>query len=177
VAKQAIASSRSLRSRYPSRMSRGEELAHRFREAYLPVLAFIESADDRTWLTFIPAEEAAVGAVMNHVAQSMRYNGAVLKAFRLGNPPVQLTQEMIDAFNQAEKAEATEPSRSEILEAMRTGVDRVAASLEAIPDEAFASQTPIDVGDHIAENLEQWTVEITTPHGLDHLETCRSALV
>lgn len=157
-------------------VSQGEEFAHRFRDAYRPVLAFIESADDRTWSTFIPAEGATVAAVMNHVAQSMRYSGAVLKAFRLGNPPIPLTQTMIDAFNQAEKAEAIEAARSEVLEALRTGVDRVAASLEATSDEAFASQTQIYVGDHIAENLERWTVEITTPHGLGHLETCRSAL-
>jgi hypothetical protein len=157
-------------------VSKGEEFAHRFREAYLPVLAFIESADDRTWSTVIPAEGATVAAVMNHVAQSMRYNGAVLKAFRLGNPPIPLTQTMIDAFNQAEKAEAVAPAWSEVLEALRTGVDRVAASLEATSDETFSSQTRIDVGDHVAEDLEQWTVEITTPHGLGHLETCRSAL-
>jgi hypothetical protein len=157
-------------------MSRGQELAQRFREAYMPVLAFVESADERTWSTFIPSEDATVAAVMNHVAQSMRYNGAVLKAFRLGNPPLKLTQKMIDDFNQAEKAAATELARSEVLEAMRTGVDRVAASLEATPDESFASQTPIDVGDHVAESLDQWTVEITTPHGLGHVENCRSAL-
>jgi len=157
-------------------VSRGEELAHRFREAYAPVVAFIESADDRTWTTFVPAEADTVAVVMNHVARSMRYNGAVLKAFRLGTPPVQLTQDVIDAFNQAEKAETTEPARSEVLEAMRTGVDRVAASLEATPDEAFASQTRIEVGDHVANDLEQWTVQITTPHGPGHLGTCRSAL-
>jgi Mycothiol maleylpyruvate isomerase N-terminal domain len=157
-------------------MSRGDELAHSFREAYLPVLAFIESADNRTWSTYIPAEEGTVAAVMNHVAQSMRYSGSVLKAFRLGNPPVQLSQEMIDSFNQAEKAEAGEPAMSAVLEAVRTGVDRIAASLGATPDKEFASETRIQVGDHIAETLEQWTVEITIPHGLGHLETCRSAL-
>jgi hypothetical protein len=62
-------------------MSRGEELARGFREAYKPVVDFIESADDQTWTVFVPGEEATVAAVMNHVAQSMRYNGAVLKAF------------------------------------------------------------------------------------------------
>ena len=157
-------------------MSRGEELASRFREAYLPVVTFIESVDDKAWSTFVPDEQATVAAVMNHVAQSMRYNGSVLKAFRLGSPPIQLTQEMIDGYNQAEKAEASEPSRSEVLEAMRTGVDRVAASLAATPDEAFSSQTKIEVGDHVAKDLAQWTVEITTPHGADHLGSCRSAL-
>jgi hypothetical protein len=157
-------------------VSRGEELAHRFREAYVPVLAFVESADDNTWATFVPAEQATVGAVMNHVAQAMRYNGGVLKAFRLGNPPIALSQEMIDAYNSSEKAETTEPVRNEVLEAMRTGVDRVAISLEATPDEAFTSRTRIEVGDHVAEDLEQWTVQITTPHGAGHLETCRAAL-
>jgi len=157
-------------------VSRGEELALRFREAYAPVLAFVEAADDQTWSTFVPAEQATVAAVMNHVAQSMRYNGAILKAFRLGDAPLQLTQQMIDSFNQAEKAVAIESARNDVLEAMRTGVDRVAASLEATPDAAFASQTPIEVGDHVAKDLEQWTVEITTPHGAGHLESCRSAL-
>jgi len=103
-------------------MSRGEELASRFREAYLPVVTFIESVDNKAWSTFVPDEQATVAAVMNHVAQSMRYNGSVLKAFRLGNPPIQLTQEMIDGYNQAEKAEASEPSRSEVLEAMRAAL-------------------------------------------------------
>jgi Mycothiol maleylpyruvate isomerase N-terminal domain len=157
-------------------MSPGEELARGFREAYKPVVDFIESADDQTWTVFVPGEEATVAAVMNHVAQSMRYNGAVLKAFRLGTPPVQLTHQMIDTFNRAEKQEAAEPQRGEVLEAMRTGVDRIAGSLEAIPDEAFESPTRIEVGDHVADNLDQWTVEIVLRHGLDHVDTCRAAL-
>lgn len=48
---------------------------------------------------------------------------------------------MIDTFNRAEKQKAAEPQRGEVLEAMRTGVDRIAGSLEAIPDEAFESPT------------------------------------
>jgi hypothetical protein len=157
-------------------VSRGGELASRFREAYVPLLSFIESADGPSWTAFVPAEAATVAAVMNHVAQAMRYNGSVLKSFRVGTPPVQLTQEMIDAFNQAEKQGAIESDRGEVLEALRNGVDRIAASLEGTPDEAFASPTRIEVGDHIAESLDQWTVEVVLPHGLDHLNSCRTAL-
>lgn len=161
---------------YPRRVSRGEELASRFREAYVPVLDFIESSDERTWAAFVPAEAATVGAVMNHVAQSMRYNGSVLKSFRLGTPPVQLTQEMIDTFNEAEKQQAAEPDRDEVLEALRSGVDRISESLSATSDAAFESPTRIEVGDHIVDSLEQWTVEVMLPHGTDHLASCRTAL-
>jgi hypothetical protein len=161
---------------YPWRVSRGEELASRFREALGPVVDFINSADEQTWAAFVPAESATVGAVMNHVAQSMRYNGAVLKAFRHGTAPLQLSQEMIDRFNQAEKHEAAEPDRGEVEEALRSGVDRISGSLAAIPDQAFESQTQIAVGDHVAASLDQWMAEIVIPHGPGHLETCRSAL-
>jgi hypothetical protein len=157
-------------------VSRGEELASRFREAYRPVLDFIESTDDQTWTAFVPAEAATVAAVMNHVAQSMRYNGSILKSFRLGTPPIQLTQDMIDAFNQAEKQEAAEPNRGDVLEALRTGVDRISASLASIPDTAFESPTRIEVGDHVVESLDEWTLEVILPHGTDHVESCRTAL-
>lgn len=149
----------------------GEELGSAFAKAYEPVFAFVEGCDDATWRSIDAGEGATVAAVLNHVAQSMRYNGSVLKAVREGTAPVQLTQEGIDEFNQKEKAEADAgtPSREEVLAALRSGVERNVASMSSLPDEAFTKPIPIAVGDHAASTLQQWIEEIALPHGPSHV--------
>jgi hypothetical protein len=151
----------------------GERLASAFIEAYLPVFDFVERIDDAGWTSYVEAEGSTVAVVMNHVAQAMRYNGAVLKAVREGYEPVALTQESIDAFNQAEKQSAGEPSREEVLVAMRSGVERIGASLAALPDDAFSRPITIVVGDHTAESLNDWVETIALPHGRQHVAGCR----
>jgi hypothetical protein len=151
----------------------GERLASAFAEAYLPVFDFVEKIDDAGWTSFVEAEGSTVAAVMNHVAQAMRYNGAVLKAVREGYEPVALTQENIDAFNQAEKKSAGVPSREEVLAAMRNGVERIGASLAALPDEAFSRPITIAVGDHTVASLNEWVETIALPHGRQHVAGCR----
>jgi len=153
----------------------GEQLASAFTEAYVPVFDYIEKIDDAGWTSFVEAEGSMVAAVMNHVAQSMRYSGSVLKAVREGYEPVALTKESIDAFNQAEKESAGVPSRVEVLSAMRSGVERIGASLAALPDDAFSRPITIVVGGHTAATLREWVETIALPHGRNHVAGCRLA--
>jgi len=153
----------------------GEKLAAQFTQAYNAVAEYIESLDEVTWARVVEGEGATVGAVMHHVAQSTRYNGSVLKAFREGNEPVALTQASIDAFNATEKADsqAEGPSRADVLAALRSGAERNATSMAALPDEVFSKPVRILVGDHTAESLRDWLETIVIPHGPSHVDSCR----
>ena len=153
----------------------GKQLASAFADAYVPVFDFVEKIDDAGWTFFVEAEGSTVAAVMNHVAQAMRYNGSVLKAVREGYDPVALTQESIDAFNQAEKESAGIPSQEEVLLALRSGVERIGASLTALPDDAFSRPIAIVVGEHTAGTLHEWVQTIALPHGRQHVAGCRLA--
>jgi hypothetical protein len=152
---------------------RAEELARRFSEAHQEFLAFVETIPEEQWLTPVSVgDPRSVGVVVQHVAWVYSFEQRYFKAIAEEHPLPPVVE--FDTMN-AELARHWESlSKSEVLQALATEYDVVAAWIPTLTDEQLQRSGRYWIGkvntvDGMIEGTLAW-------HPGAHLQEIRAAI-
>jgi hypothetical protein len=154
---------------------RAELLARQFEQAHRDLFTLAETLSDTQWLTFIPAEQCTVAALVRHIAVAYRFEIRAFGAVANGSPLTPLTRDVLAQSNAEAASTHANCDRAETLSLLRRNAAHTAAAVRAFTDDHL-SRTGRYLDYLPALTLDQWLDRILVGHITSHLASIRSTL-
>ena len=155
-------------------MSRAEDLAMRFEQANVDVIAAVEACTEEQWRKQCAGEGWGIGVVAHHIAGAYPTIAGIAQGIATGQELPSITMEMIDHGNAQHANEFANCTKAEVLELLRSNGASAAGAVQGMSEAQLDKAAPLGPLGPDPVSAQQVIENILIGHAQGHLQSIQA---